>query len=322
MGTTFQNTVNFYPAGGVAGNIAADSPMRANAYILSSLSGVNTVGKVFTIVSGGNPDNTNSSPIAGIATMGGTGIFAGILSNPNQYALYGANNQPLSPTLNLPNNSHGSLVTMGKMWVYLDNLPVIGDLVTYDPATGNLSSIPQKVSVTGSIALGGAGTADVLTVTAVQAGMLQVGMIIEGAGIPTNTYIASLGTGKGYTGTYNLNTINTLTFASGAIKATNKPAPAVSLTGTISGTTLTVSAISSGQIYVGMALNGSGIASDTVITALGTGTGGTGTYTINNTQTIASPTTITNTANILVPNAYVSDFDITQPGLAKITLTN
>ena len=61
-------------------------------------------------------------------------------------------------------------------------------------------------------------------------------------------------------------------------------------TGAISGTTLTVSALgaSSGNLVVGETLYGTGIAAGTTITAEGTGTGGTGTYTVSTTQTVAS----------------------------------
>lgn len=62
-------------------------------------------------------------------------------------------------------------------------------------------------------------------------------------------------------------------------------------TGSISDTTLTVTAVSSGTIRVGMALTSSGTISDnTTITEFVTGTGGTGTYRINPSQTRASAT--------------------------------
>lgn len=69
-------------------------------------------------------------------------------------------------------------------------------------------------------------------------------------------------------------------------------APASVFTGSISGTTLTLSAVTSGMAVVGMRVYGSGVAAGTRITALGTGAGGTGTYTVNISQTVAS-TTIT-----------------------------
>ena len=62
-------------------------------------------------------------------------------------------------------------------------------------------------------------------------------------------------------------------------------------TGSISGTTLTVTAVTSGTIAVGMELTSSGtITAGTRITALGTGTGGTGTYTVSASQTQGSAT--------------------------------
>lgn len=59
-------------------------------------------------------------------------------------------------------------------------------------------------------------------------------------------------------------------------------------TGSIAGNTLTVSAVTTGTIQIGQEITGTGVAAGTVITALGTGTGGTGTYTVNNSQTVAS----------------------------------
>ena len=69
-------------------------------------------------------------------------------------------------------------------------------------------------------------------------------------------------------------------------------------TGSMSGTTLTVTALLTGSpIVVGMYVDGSSVTDGTYITAFGTGTGGTGTYTINQSVTAAS-TTITANGNI------------------------
>lgn len=64
------------------------------------------------------------------------------------------------------------------------------------------------------------------------------------------------------------------------------------VTGSIAGTTLTVTAKTSGNLGVGSVLQGTGIAGGTKITALGTGTGSTGTYTIDISQTVASTTIV------------------------------
>lgn len=79
-------------------------------------------------------------------------------------------------------------------------------------------------------------------------------------------------------------------FIGNTISQVNEPA---TFTGSISGTTLTVTAITGtpgGIIAVGDALTGSGVTGGTTITGLGTGTGKTGTYTVSTSQSVASTT--------------------------------
>lgn len=80
------------------------------------------------------------------------------------------------------------------------------------------------------------------------------------------------------------------TYGSGAITTgpTGSPPAGASFTGAIAGNTLTVSAVASGTLAVGQPVSGAGVTAGTVITALGTGTGGAGTYTVNTAQTVAS----------------------------------
>jgi len=90
-------------------------------------------------------------------------------------------------------------------------------------------------------------------------------------------------------------------------------------TGSISTTTLTVSSVLSGTIAVGQAIFGQGIAQNTVITALGTGTGGTGTYTISNSQTVAS-TTINSVDAPAVVTASIAGTTMTVSAVTSGTL--
>jgi hypothetical protein len=78
-----------------------------------------------------------------------------------------------------------------------------------------------------------------------------------------------------------------------------------SFTASVSGTTLNVTQMKSGTIAVGQQLFGPGITAETVITALGTGTGGIGSYTINNSQTIAS-TELNSAASAAIFTASIS----------------
>lgn len=69
-------------------------------------------------------------------------------------------------------------------------------------------------------------------------------------------------------------------------------------TGSMSGTTLTITALLTGSpVVVGMYVDGSSVTDGTYITAFGTGAGGVGTYTINQSVTAAS-TTMTANGNI------------------------
>ena len=112
-----------------------------------------------------------------------------------------------------------------------------------------------------------------------------IGMNI--AGIAANTFITGFGTvNPNQTGTYYVNKSQTVssTFLNTSFGS--------SFTGTVSGSTLTVTAVASGMLTVGQVVTGSGIAAGTFISALGTGTGGTGTYILNQ-STTGTPTATT-----------------------------
>lgn len=66
------------------------------------------------------------------------------------------------------------------------------------------------------------------------------------------------------------------------------------VTGSITGTTLTVTGVTSGALAVGDVISGTGITANTIIVALGTGTGALGTYTVDTSQTALSTTISTN----------------------------
>ena len=70
--------------------------------------------------------------------------------------------------------------------------------VQFVAKTGGITNIENGAVVTASI------TASVMTVTAVTSGVLRVGQILSGTGVTAGTYISSLGTGTGATGTYNV----------------------------------------------------------------------------------------------------------------------
>lgn len=96
-------------------------------------------------------------------------------------------------------------------------------------------------------------------------------------------------------------TINKLS-ASGALTTYT----ATSFTGSITNTTLTVTAVASGSLFVGQVISGSGITSGTYITGVISAWNGTsGSYTVSVSQT-ATSTTITGAAAALLTNLLVN----------------
>lgn len=104
-----------------------------------------------------------------------------------------------------------------------------------------------------------------------------------------------------------------------------------SFTGAISTTTLTVTSFVAGgaPLAVGSVLSTAGatpLIPNTIITALGSGTGGNGTYTISNSQTVSaevmSASSLPAAGNARVPTAVVTRYNQSVAGLAVIKLTN
>lgn len=209
---TFQSEVSLEQGFGVVGELFLDGPLRAQPGIIDSVGttpAFNRVGRAFTQVAGED----------GHCTIGGTGVFYGILANPKVYPSLGsAASGTLAPTLDLPRYAQGEFVTMGEMIVALGAAATIGDAVDYVAASGLLVTRPNLVSVTGEIAT------TVLTVSAVTTGSapVAVGMILTGANVVPGTRIVSLGTGTGGTGTYNVSVSQTA--ASALITSQSVPA--------------------------------------------------------------------------------------------------
>lgn len=141
--------------------------------------------------------------------------------------------------------------------------------------SGTASTIAASTaSVTGSIA------DNVLTVTAVGSGSLVVGGTLSGTGVVTGTMITGQLTGTaGGIGTYTVSPRNQ-TVASTTISETYG--------------TMTIGGTVTGTFAVGQTVTGAGVTAGTYIAALGTGTGGAGTYIVSPSQTISSQTLGTN----------------------------
>lgn len=83
-----------------------------------------------------------------------------------------------------------------------------------------------------------------------------------------------------------------------------------SFTAAISGTTMTVSAIPSGVIKVGSKINATGITSNTYVVSFLGGSGGIGTYTVNNSQSLTSRAMTQTTNSITFTSASIDGYSI------------
>jgi len=148
-----------------------------------------------------------------------------------------------------------------------------------------LSRYTWRISTPASAVFTASTSGTTLTVTEITNGTIAAGQVLFGVGIAQETVITALGTGTGGIGTYTINLSQTV-----ASEQMNSATVGAVVTASMSGTTLTVSAVTSGTLFIGQTVQGAGVTVQTIITALGTGTGGAGTYTINNSQTVASRT--------------------------------
>jgi hypothetical protein len=103
-----------------------------------------------------------------------------------------------------------------------------------------------------------------LTVTLMKSGTITTGQQVLANGISPNTVITALGTGTGGVGTYTVNLTQTVTS-----QEMNTATVGAVVTGSISGTVLTVTAVTSGTLYPGQTIQGTGVTAGTIITALG-----------------------------------------------------
>ena len=138
------------------------------------------------------------------------------------------------------------------------------------------------ISSPASAVFTGSTSGTTLTVATVSSGTIAVGQSLYGIGVLAETVITALGSGSGGVGTYTINRSQTV-----ATSVLNSATVGAVVTATIAGTVLTVSAVTSGVLHVGQTIQGAGVTLGTIITALGTGSGGVGTYTLSVASTVA-----------------------------------
>jgi hypothetical protein len=300
--TGFQQFVNTQLPPAVAGDFASVNA-RVNAVAVPG---------GFAVNSAGGTNNAGGCTVGAFAWgNAATGLAASFFQPNSALGFVHRENQGLITsflgfaTTVVPAGFPVTLMNQGEFWALFAGGATAGQKVYADPLTGLCTANATGNSVT-SVNTGSIATTGVMTISAQASGTLAVGQVVTGAGVPPGTYIASLGTGTGGTGTYNVlpapaTAVSSTTLTAYGPQETNyyvtQPVPvAASITASVApaaliGGVLTVSAVGSGTLQVGQYLSGANIPANTVIQAQLTGTaGGTGTYLLNNNFTAASTT--------------------------------
>jgi hypothetical protein len=180
--------------------------------------------------------------VRGARTVSG-GQYAVMVCGPYVYVLT-AN---LTPTLVGQLNTSSGIVGITDNG---QNVYIVDGQYRYTWRISNPASAIFRGSISGTT----------LTVSLMQSGTIAVGQSLFGLGVGNEVVITALGTGTGGVGTYTINTSLTI-----ATEQMNSAAVASTLTASMSGTTLTVTA-TSGTLYNGQTIQGAGVTANTIIT--------------------------------------------------------
>ena len=296
MSGGWQSQVFDQPALGIAGDAASNNPASffdvGPGGLVAGASGV-TVGRFAWAT---NPLDPNGGPT--VANPFGAGNVAGFvvrsnaasnstyLSDAGMTVLAGYEVVLATGGDWLAKNEGTTQATRG-MKAYANFLTGAVTFATTGAASTGASATGSSIaastfSVTGSIA------GNVMTVTAVGSGSVYPGATISGTGVASGTLVQQQisGTANGV-GTY-------------YVSIAEQTAASTTISGAYG--TLTVGTVTTGNFAVGQQLNATGsVVAGTQITALLTGTGGTGTTAVVNNNTVVSSQTIAAVSNVETP---------------------
>lgn len=173
-----------------------------------------------------------------------------------------------------------------------------GSPATVASASGSVAA--ESASFTGSIA------GNILTVTAVASGTLVYGSALSGSGVTAGTTLGNQLSGTtGGIGTYAVSASQVV--ASEAMTAAYGQ--------------LTITGAVTGAFGLGLTLSGTGVAANTIVVALGTGTGGDGTYFVNNDAVVSSTTISAEGTSVAVTYDSVSGAFVVASGITGAAST-
>ena len=268
-------TVNLSPFAGVGAQFFDD-----NGVILSG-------GKIYTYAAG------TSTPLATYTD------YTGNTAHANPIVLDAAGRPPSEVWLTYGDSYKFILKTSADVTVgtfdHIDGIPPINinlvrlygstsgyiDLEAPAVAGANTITFPAAtgtVALTAGPTFTGTTTVDALTASGNITGAKTVAgrLLSASQTVSIDQYLYMSGTGQ----------------AKLPVGSTAQRAGAFSGVGQISGTTLTITNVTAGALYIGATISGTGVTANTRITDFLTGTGGVGTYTVDTSQTVAAGTAI------------------------------
>lgn len=202
-----------------------------------------------------------------------------------------------------------------------------------------ISVLPQ-----GTAQFSGSINGTTLTAGTPTGGQLALGSAIIGQSVKSGTYIIGFGSGSGGAGTYTVNQTQNVTQSNmwtgvpvvqGQVNRVPEPKQGdlvvmwplmkrrlstnirssndVAFTGSINGNTMTVTAMTIGQITPDAVITGQGITPGTRILANISGTGGVGTYLVTPSQVTPSTLIGGGSQNVMEPTEYTAQIDVHGP---------
>lgn len=241
-----------------------DGVVLAGGKLYSYDAGTTTPRATYTSASGATP-NTNpiildsAGRVAGEVWLTSNINYKFILKTSDDVTLWTSDD-----IAGVPASSITSLRINGTTSGYVDlqTVPVAGaNTITFPAATGTVLLDPNTAFT---------GTTTFETISAT--GDISGRNFTSSGSITLSEMVYSSGTGQ-----FKI-PVGTTTQRAGAFNGN----------GSIAGTTLSIATVSTGSLYVGATITGSGVTAGTRITAFGTGTGGAGTYTVTPSQTVSS----------------------------------
>lgn len=284
MAAGFQTQVGANPAPAIAGDFASANPYYSvDAGPGGLVAGVNgvTIGRF----AWANYSVTDNDGAAAAVANTGFGVPTGFVHRHQQgliTAFLAGASMLIAPGFQM------ALMKGGDFWIKNDGLAaaVPGMKAFADFSDGHArfaaagSAANNVAAATGSIAAStgsftGSIAGDVMTITAVGSGVVVPGGTLSGTNVVTGTQVLAQLTGTaGGIGTYRVNIQQTV--ASTTISETYG--------------TFTAASALTGVFGVGDVLSGTGVTAGTQIRAFGTGTGGLGTYIVDQNAVVGSTT--------------------------------